>query len=205
MPLTAHFLYCKQKFLDWMWGYDSWPNATQTRAARGVETIKISKIKKVLEISRLQRPTQFINQKMWCHQESNRGHKDFQSFALPTELWHHFSIASAKVVINYLTGKFWGTFLYYFLFICTLFRFLQYLCTAFKRRKPVAKAILRFAIGIRFWHRDVAQLVAHYVRDVGVGRSSRLIPTKSNRPRIGSPMSWPIDFGVCFYAYLHAL
>ena len=26
----------------------------------------------------------------WCHQESNRGHKDFQSFALPTELWHLF-------------------------------------------------------------------------------------------------------------------
>ena len=33
--------------------------------------------------------------------------------------------------------------------------------------------------------RDVAQLVAHYVRDVGVGRSSRLIPTKS-RKRIAS-------------------
>ena len=30
------------------------------------------------------------------------------------------------------------------------------------------------------YHRDVAQLVAHYVRDVGVGRSSRLIPTKSD-------------------------
>ena len=28
----------------------------------------------------------------WCHQESNRGHKDFQSFALPTELWHHYII-----------------------------------------------------------------------------------------------------------------
>ena len=26
-------------------------------------------------------------------------------------------------------------------------------------------------------NRDLAQLVAHYVRDVGVGRSSRLIPT----------------------------
>ena len=26
---------------------------------------------------------------VWYHQESNRGHKDFQSFALPTELWHH--------------------------------------------------------------------------------------------------------------------
>ena len=28
-------------------------------------------------------------------------------------------------------------------------------------------------------NRDVAQLVAHYVRDVGVGRSSRLIPTST--------------------------
>ena len=28
------------------------------------------------------------------------------------------------------------------------------------------------------FYRDVAQLVAHYVRDVGVGRSSRLIPTE---------------------------
>ena len=35
---------------------------------------------------------------LWCHQESNRGHKDFQSFALPTELWHHhFLFAVAKV------------------------------------------------------------------------------------------------------------
>ena len=23
---------------------------------------------------------------LWCHRESNQGHKDFQSFALPTEL-----------------------------------------------------------------------------------------------------------------------
>ena len=28
------------------------------------------------------------------------------------------------------------------------------------------------------FYRDVAQLVAHYVRDVGVGRSSRLFPTE---------------------------
>ena len=26
----------------------------------------------------------------WYHQESNRGHTDFQSVALPTELWHRF-------------------------------------------------------------------------------------------------------------------
>ena len=43
--------------------------------------------------------------RLWCHQESNRGHKDFQSFALPTELWHlvvvrsgNISFAVAKVV-----------------------------------------------------------------------------------------------------------
>ena len=42
--------------------------------------------------------TVFFSSK-WCHQESNRGHKDFQSFALPTELWHHyFLFAVAKVV-----------------------------------------------------------------------------------------------------------
>ena len=29
---------------------------------------------------------------LWCHQESNRGHKDFQSFALPSELWHPTSV-----------------------------------------------------------------------------------------------------------------
>ena len=27
---------------------------------------------------------------MWCHVELNHGHTDFQSVALPTELWHHF-------------------------------------------------------------------------------------------------------------------
>ena len=32
--------------------------------------------------------TVFCFSSKWCHQESNRGHKDFQSFALPTELLH---------------------------------------------------------------------------------------------------------------------
>lgn len=64
MPLMAHFLYCKQKFLDWVWGYRYTSNADSTMVARGAEAIKISEIKKVLEISRLQRPTQFINQKI---------------------------------------------------------------------------------------------------------------------------------------------
>ena len=27
---------------------------------------------------------------LWCHLDLNQGHMDFQSIALPTELWHHF-------------------------------------------------------------------------------------------------------------------
>ena len=38
---------------------------------------------------------------------------------------------------------------------------------------------LQTQTGDKVCNRNVAQLVAHYVRDVGVGRSSRLIPTES--------------------------
>ena len=42
----------------------------------------------------------------WCHQESNRGHKDFQSFALPTELWHlPLSFCVCKGSDLFLMGK----------------------------------------------------------------------------------------------------
>ena len=52
----------------------------------------------------------------WCHQDSNRGHTDFQSDALPTELWHHllpfsrgfFSFAGAKVGIFVKLAKFFA-------------------------------------------------------------------------------------------------
>ena len=63
----------------------------------------------------------------WCHQESNRGHKDFQSFALPTELWHHFamglyrcfSITGANVEFFYLPAKCLGNYFsnYFILFL----------------------------------------------------------------------------------------
>ena len=42
--------------------------------------------KKIPEMFNFQGFTKFEVFKKWCHQESNRGHKDFQSFALPTEL-----------------------------------------------------------------------------------------------------------------------
>ena len=50
--------------------------------------------------------TVFCFSSKWCHQESNRGHKDFQSFALPTELWHRcFSFALQRYIYfsNYQT------------------------------------------------------------------------------------------------------
>ena len=90
---------------------------------------------------------------MWCHQESNRGHKDFQSFALPTELWHLvFSFALQRYELFFYPQNFfkkkWNNFL-------------------------ISKKRSIFATQ----KRKVAQLVAHYVRDVGVGRSNRLFPT----------------------------
>ena len=67
---------------------------------------------------------------LWCHRESNQGHKDFQSFALPTELWHPevFPLigktglrwkgqkcalrtkAGAKVLLFFELTKFFGVF-----------------------------------------------------------------------------------------------
>ncbi len=44
--------------------------------------------RKPLNFSRIQGSLCMLSK--WCHHESNEGHKDFQSFALPTELWHHF-------------------------------------------------------------------------------------------------------------------
>ena len=42
----------------------------------------------------------------WCHQESNRGHKDFQSFALPTELWHLASLRVQRYCKFYYCANF---------------------------------------------------------------------------------------------------
>ena len=90
----------------------------------------------------------------WYHQESNRGHKDFQSFALPTELWHlYFLICVCK-------GSFFSV------------------NTQIFQSKNIIVADFYVTLHVQIARlRDLAQLVAHYVRDVGVGRSSRLIPT----------------------------
>ena len=55
--------------------------------------------------------------KKWYHQESNRGHKDFQSFALPTELWHHV-FSECKSTNKF---RFCQTLLYFFASINSFF------------------------------------------------------------------------------------
>ena len=82
--------------------------------------------KKSSEIAEFQRISRVKSSFEWCHQESNRGHKDFQSFALPTELWHHcFSFAVAKV------GIFFESTIFLQIFCQILFGFKKmiYLCT----------------------------------------------------------------------------
>ena len=102
----------------------------------------------------------------WYHQESNRGHKDFQSFALPTELWHHCYCLFAGA---YHSRKFFRIFLI--------------------KNARVSEFCSIFAPAIR----DLAQLVAHYVRDVGVAGSSPVIPTGNELIRI-LLASWLISF-----------
>ncbi len=125
----------------------------------------------------------------WCHQESNRGHKDFQSFALPTELWHHrfLLVCGAKVGLVFEMTK----------HSCEKMMF---------GAKKVADCSLMFAFCVRFnrnvylcarqtaslWDvegfRIVAQLVAYHVRDVGVGSSSLLYPTTKQRQAISASL-----------------
>ena len=59
--------------------------------------------------------TAFCFSSKWCHQESNRGHKDFQSFALPTELWHH-RFCVCKDINNFIFAQhFVGYILIFFI------------------------------------------------------------------------------------------
>ena len=106
---------------------------------------------------------------MWYLLELNQGHMDFQSIALPPELRYQSKCAlqSENKVSGHPFCRIAGAKIRFLTHLCKLltikftqFNFLMYLCTR---------------------NRDVAQLVAYYVRDVGVGRSSRLIPTDGSR------------------------
>ena len=109
---------------------------------------------------------------LWYHRDSNQGHTDFQSDALPTELWYHsVSIAGAKVRLFFISQT-----------IFSIFSRLSpkfYAKTGLEAKKSVKHLFIRASCRTfaPLLYRKVAQLVAHYVRDVGVGRSSRLFPT----------------------------
>ena len=49
----------------------------------------------------IKKPEHLFGFLWWCLQESNQGHKDFQSFALPTELRHH-RVSGCKYSILFL-------------------------------------------------------------------------------------------------------
>ncbi len=59
---------------------------------------------------------------LWCHQESNRGHKDFQSFALPTELWHH-RLSGCKGNTFFLNSKYFSLKNHFYEAICLFTHF----------------------------------------------------------------------------------
>ena len=92
-----------------------------------------------------------------------------------------------------------SSFLHYFTLICIIFAvyFTEHWCSFFVKRvidfREISSAVEHWLPKPRVVGsnpifrsqfisvRNVAQLVAHYVRDVGVGRSSRLIPTKGDK------------------------
>ena len=47
----------------------------------------------------------FLRFSVWCHLELNQGHTDFQSVALPTELWHRCFLTRCKTNQNLFPSK----------------------------------------------------------------------------------------------------
>ena len=89
-----------------------------------------------------------------------------------------FVIAVAKIPIII---KFFAFHFSIFTFICTFAPAYASRCLATPQHRKLSLYSVCTDIAPAFYSiRDVAQLVAHYVRDVGVGRSSRLIPTKGD-------------------------
>ena len=91
------------------------------------------------------------------------------------------SFAVAKVDIIFGCCKCFETFL------CKKWYFLSYLFfwapkkNALRKIIDISSCVIHNLFVILLRKRKVAQLVAHYVRDVGVGRSSRLFPTRKRQ------------------------
>ena len=95
----------------------------------------------------------FICLKKWCHQESNRGHMDFQSIALPTELWH--LLFGLQIYISILSNQnfnekisLWNN--YKIWYICTL-----------NYHHTMDLLLHTLGNGIRLVHHRIPGMVAH--------------------------------------------
>ena len=73
---------------------------------------------------------------LWCHQESNRGHKDFQSFALPTELWH-LAVSREKRVQKYCFFLIYANIFAFFCEKGSIFLFFSLILTTFAPEKSL--------------------------------------------------------------------
>ena len=93
-----------------------------------------------------------------------------------------FRFASAKVACFYETAKqiaFFFTFIILFPVFKVFLIVFPRICNVNRKINRNSSFIFHILFVILQRNRKVAQLVAHYVRDVGVGRSSRLFPTMS--------------------------
>ena len=79
---------------------------------------------------------EWISFLMWCHQESNRGHKDFQSFALPTELWH-LAVSREKRVQKYCFFLIYANIFAFFCEKGLFFLFFSLILTTFAPEKSL--------------------------------------------------------------------
>ena len=61
-------------------------------------------VAKLVYDNETKKPSTFI-EGLWHHPGSNRGHKDFQSFALPTELQRHCIVRGANIGQDALNSK----------------------------------------------------------------------------------------------------
>ena len=75
-----------------------------TLALQKEKSLERVSVRASIEGQKTKKRTTSVIRFLWCLQESNQGHKDFQSFALPTELRHQ-PYLGYKYSAKFYTGK----------------------------------------------------------------------------------------------------
>ena len=63
-------------------------------AFTNIESIGCITLNDINEMDHIKKPQQMLRPNLWYHLESNQGHMDFQSIALPTELWYPLQLGA---------------------------------------------------------------------------------------------------------------